>query len=136
MLLGMLVLVIDSGLGFLDFSEVLLPPDQLFLFDFTGVIVSPPMETAIMIPIIGLIGVAIKRPRYIAIISGALWGTAHGLKKPHLGFFTAWPFFVFTLCFLSWRRASLKQAFWYTTACHALYNLVDSCILLSLVLTR
>jgi hypothetical protein len=90
-------------------------------FKLMSIVFAPPLETAIMIPLIYLITRVLERPGYTAAVSGALWGLVHGLAQP-MAFLTAWPFFIFTLCFLSWRSSSLKQAYWYTVACHALYN--------------
>jgi len=98
------------------------PPTSALTFIFGSLVFSPLVETAIMIPIIYLIKRVFHRLAYIAAVSGALWGLSHALFAWPAGLWVAWPFFVFTLCFVAWRPISLGLAYWYTAACHMLYN--------------
>ncbi len=100
---------------------------------FGWIVFSPQVETAIMIPVIYLLTRVLQRPIYVAAVSGALWGVAHAYSNGPLALVTAWPFFVYTLCFLAWRSSSLKRAYWYTAVCHANYNAILCGIILGAV---
>jgi len=106
---------------------------SVFQMTFGWIVFSPLVETSIMVPVIYLLTRVLQRPICVAAVSGALWGAAHIYSNGPLGLFTAWPFFIYTLCFLAWRSSSLKRAYWYTAVCHANYNAILCGIILGTV---
>jgi hypothetical protein len=126
--MGAWALVPTLAVGFLGYATRAIvfrempPPDWL---DVAGSVAFAPLaETALMIPVIKLFARAFKTDTHSAAATAILAGVPHGLVLGNAGYVTAWPFFVFTRCFLTWRPSSLKLAYGYTAAVHALYNAV------------
>ncbi len=100
-----------------------------FLF-FMLVIFAPVIETLIM----GAILLLVERIAGFVpalLVSAAGWGIAHSLQAPAWGLVIWWPFLIFSLAFLVWRRRSLALAFALPMAIHALQNLVPALLLVS-----
>ncbi len=84
---------------------------------------APFLETLIMWPIISLIQRFVtKQVILVSIISALIWGIFHGVQAPLWGFTVAWSFFIFSLCFVTWKKLSVLKAIAYVTAVHALQN--------------
>jgi membrane protease YdiL (CAAX protease family) len=65
------------------------------------------------------------------LLSAIAWGLAHSLQAPAWGLVIWWPFLIFSLTFLVWRRRSLLLAFAMPAAVHGLQNLVPAVLLVS-----
>ncbi|RJQ56593.1 MAG: hypothetical protein C4521_00210 [Actinobacteria bacterium] len=96
-----------------------------------GLIVSPFIETLMMIPILALLRRAIPGEPLIAAASALVWAGLHSLLAPAWGLGVVWGFFVFSMCFIAWRKRSLGNAILMTSTLHLAHNL-PSIILLVL----
>lgn len=104
-----------------------LAPGLLF---FMLVIFAPVIETLIM----GAVLLLVERLAGFTsalFVSAVGWGIAHSLQAPAWGLVIWWPFLIFSLAFLVWRRRSLALAFVIPMAIHALQNLVPALLLVS-----
>jgi membrane protease YdiL (CAAX protease family) len=93
---------------------------------------APFVETLIMIlPLLGLNRLFGLGPA--VVLSAIGWGLAHSLGAFIWGFVAWWPFLIFSIMLLTWRRRSLLLATGMVTALHALQNsLAVASILLGL----
>jgi membrane protease YdiL (CAAX protease family) len=97
---------------------------------FLLVVFAPVVETLIM----GAVLLLLERlfgflPALL--LSSVGWGLAHSFQAPAWGLVIWWPFLIFSLCFLVWRRRSLALAFAIPAAVHALQNMVPALLLVS-----
>lgn len=121
-------LVISLSLNFLLLPEQQVPLDILKPGILVSVVlVAPIVETAIL----WLILAGLQRWTKLSLVQCALasaliWALFHGLQVPIWGATIFIPFFVFSLCFLSWRKRSLVAAMLMTTSVHALQNALAS----------
>lgn len=111
-----------------DMPEFEGPPVVLVL----GLVVfSPVVETLLMWPVL----MALRQffSGWVALASGSAlaWGFFHSLFAPAWGLTVAWPFFVFTVCFLAWERRSRWEALLVTALVHALHNAVPALALVA-----
>jgi hypothetical protein len=92
------------------------------------VLIGPPIETLLMVPILWLLSFLTKREVPLAAMSACVWAGFHSLLAWTWGFGVIWPFFVFSCSFLNWRR----QSFWYailaTSCIHSLQNLLPGIV--------
>jgi biopolymer transport protein ExbB/TolQ len=58
----------------------------------------------------------------VAAASAVFWGILHSLVAPAWGLVVAWPFFVFSLCFLAWEERSVWRAIVATAVTHMCQN--------------
>lgn len=95
---------------------------------FLLVVFAPVVETLIM-------GVALLILQRVAgflpavIISSVGWGIAHSLQAAAWGLVIWWPFLIFSIVFLTWRRRSLALAFGMPMIVHGLQNLGPALLL-------
>lgn len=90
---------------------------------FSLVLLAPLLETLIMWPVIsGIQRVGVKRPIIVAGISALLWVVFHSLQTPVWGLTVGWSFFIFSLCFVSWKAVSNLKACLMTFSIHAIQN--------------
>ena len=101
--------------------------DPLFVL-FVLVLVSPPMETFLMVPILRVLSFVTKREIPLAAISACVWAGLHSLMVPAWGLGVIWPFFVFSCSYLHWRKRSFWAALLVTSCIHLLQNLVPGLI--------
>lgn len=99
---------------------------------FIGVVFfSPVIETLMM----GLVFWPIRRvtPRLLnrAVLSAIVWALLHSAAAPAWGLVVLWPFFVFSLCFLSWEKRGTARALLVTGLVHATHNLVPGILMMS-----
>ena len=86
-------------------------------------IVAPAIETLLMWPILTLIGRFVTKSILIAaIISALAWSLFHGLFSLTWGLTIVWPFFVFSVSFLVWKKRSIWDALLVTFVIHSLQN--------------
>lgn len=90
---------------------------------FLAVVCSPLAETLLMAPILRILGWMSSKLFIQAIASAFVWGILHSSGGiPVWGLFIFWPFFVFSVAFLVWKRKSWWRAFAVVAALHALHN--------------
>lgn len=103
-------------------------------FDVFGVlVVSPWGETLLMLPIFWVLKRFVVKPTSLALGSAACWGMLHAIVTPTWGLVVAWPFFVFSVCFLAWQRRSRKLAIIVTSLIHTFHNLLPAVVLISMM---
>ena len=73
---------------------------------FGTLILSPWIETLLMVPVLAMLRHFWKEPLQIAIGSAIVWSILHSLAAPKWGFTVFWPFLMFSLCFLAHERKS------------------------------
>lgn len=108
-------------------------PDKFPKFDGPAVslvvaivLICPWVETLVMWPILGILKRTVKKTLWVAAASAVAWGVVHSLGAAAHGFVTAWPFFVFSLCFLEWQRKSTGRAITATALVHMCQNMVPA----------
>ena len=93
------------------------------IFNVIGMlIIGPPLETFLMIPILKVLSFITKQKIRLAIMSAFAWAILHSLAAPAWGLVIFWPFFVFSCCYLSWRQKSFWYAVLVTSCVHAFQN--------------
>jgi len=90
------------------------------------IIIAPPLETLLMGGGLWILSFITKRPVRLAVISAILWAGMHSLIAPAWGLGVIWPFFVFSCCYLSWRRHSWLRAILVTSCVHAFQNILPA----------
>ena len=97
---------------------------------FLLVVFAPVIETLIMGAVLLLLDrIAGFVPA--VLLSSLGWGIAHSLQAPAWGLVIWWPFLIFSITFLVWRRRSLAVAFGMPMLVHALQNLGPALLLVS-----
>lgn len=89
-------------------------------------VISPWSETLLMWPVLWILERTVGKMLWVAAISAVLWALVHSLLAPAWGFGVAWPFFVFSMSFLEWKKKSLGRAIGVTASIHMCQNLVPS----------
>jgi hypothetical protein len=115
--LGLLVGLLFPDLSRPDFPVEIGMPTLLFLL----VIVSPVVETLILLPIVLVL------QRFLgsgpAVVGSAIaWGVAHSLQAAAWGLVIWWPFLIMSITLLTWRARGLWTALAVTISIHALQN--------------
>lgn len=109
-------------------------PDNMPSFDYESpagfavfvVFIGPFVETLLMLPILWILKLTIKKTLWVAGVSAVIWGMMHSTAALAWGFAVAWPFFVFSLCFLEWQSKSTLTAIGVTAILHGCHNLVPT----------
>ena len=104
----------------LDQSEQILEIVAGFVF------IAPIIETILMALFITAISLIIKNVYTVSFITALIAGLIHSLFIPFWGIHTFWPFFIFSMAFLTWRRISFIKGFLMANAIHLLYNIVPT----------
>jgi membrane protease YdiL (CAAX protease family) len=97
---------------------------------FLLVVFAPVLETLIM----GAVLLVLDRIAGFVpavLLSSLGWGIAHSLQAPAWGLVIWWPFLIFSITFLIWRRRSLGLAFGVPMLVHGLQNLGPALLLVS-----
>jgi hypothetical protein len=89
-------------------------------------VLSPWLETIILWGILWILRRFLSRPTRIAIVSAVLWGCLHSLMAPAWGLIVAWPFFIFSVCFLEWEKKSKGRAIVVTALVHTCQNIIPA----------
>lgn len=97
----------------------------------TFVVVSPWLETLLMWPILTVLQRFSRNTLTVAAASALVWGLLHSLAAPAWGLVVVWPFFVFSICFLEWRKRSRGMAIVATALVHTGQNLLPALALLA-----
>lgn len=99
-------------------------------FTVLGILlIGPWVETLFMWPILWILTRTTGTTLGVAAVSAGFWGLMHSLCAPAWGLAVAWPFFVFSLCFLEWKKVSMGKAIAVTALVHTCQNLVPSFIM-------
>jgi hypothetical protein len=93
---------------------------------FGLVIFSPIIETLLLACLVMLLCRIFRSDRNVALASAAIWAVLHSLMAIRWGFSVFVGFYMMTLCYLVWARASVFRALVITAAIHASINLVPS----------
>ena len=104
----------------LDQSEQILEIVAGFVF------IAPIIETILMALFITAISLIIKNVYTVSFITALIAGLIHSLFIPFWGIHTFWPFFIFSMAFLTWRKISFIKGFLMANAIHLLYNIVPT----------
>lgn len=117
LLLGVLSGLLFPGLARPDFPMEIGAPMLLFLL----VVVSPALETLILLPIVLVLN-RLLGPGAAVAASALLWAGAHSLQAAGWGLVVWWPFLIMSIALLAWRKRGLWPAIGVTIAIHALQN--------------
>lgn len=119
----------------------LLLPDKMPSFDgplvgtvLIMVLIGPWLETLLMWAILSVLKRIVKKTLVVAVASAVIWGVLHSLGAPAHGLVIAWPFFVFSLCFLEWQKKSTGKALATTALVHMCQNALAALALVISVL--
>lgn len=92
------------------------------------VVIGPPIETLLMVPILWILSFITKREIPLAAISACIWAGFHSLLASAWGLGIIWPFFVFSCSYLTWRKRSFWRAILITSCIHSLQNLIPGIV--------
>lgn len=111
-------------------SAPVFPQVDPTLLLFLLVVFAPVLETLIM----GAVLLVLER--FVGFLPAILlsstgWGIAHSLEAPAWGLVIWWPFLIFSIVFLTWRKRSLFLAFALPILVHGLQNLGPALLLAS-----
>lgn len=120
-ILGVTGVITEEGRP--DFGD-----DPLFVLVMI-VLIGPPMETILMVPILWILSFLTKRTVPLAAMSACVWAVIHSLIAPAWGLGIIWPFFVFSCSYLNWRRKAFWRAILVTSCVHSLQNLLPGLIM-------
>jgi len=87
---------------------------------------SPWLETLMMWPVLWVLQRCFRSTLVAAAASAVGWAVLHSLAAPTWGLVVAWPFFVFSVCFLEWRKKSTARAIVATALVHMGQNVLPA----------
>ena len=96
---------------------------------FLVTLFAPVVETLIMAAVLELL-LRIVPPGWAVALSALGWGIAHSLQAPTWGLVIWWPFLIFSMLYVTWRKRSILAAIGIVAAVHALNNLIPALLLL------
>lgn len=105
-------------------------PGPAVLVVLSVLIFSPWIETLLMWPILWILKRFIRHQLFIALGSAAVWAIFHSLAVPTWGLVIAWPFFIFSVCFLEWEKKSKRTAIVVTALVHTCQNTIPAIAIL------
>ena len=124
------------ALGLAALFATLFPQAPTPIFDgnpqmvfFLVTIFAPVIETLIMAALLELL-LRFIPPAPAVALSAIGWGIAHSLQAPTWGLVIWWPFLIFSILYVTWRKRSKLAAMGIVAAVHALNNLIPALILL------
>lgn len=94
------------------------------------VVAAPIIETLIMGAVLALL-LRFLPPAAAVIVSAAGWGVAHSLAAAAWGLVIWWPFLIFSILFVTWRKRSIVAALAVPAAVHMLQNLLPALLILA-----
>ena len=101
-----------------------------WLVAFGVVLFSPAVETLLMSGPVALLN-RFAGPVVAVIGSAVIWAVAHSLTAARWGLVVWWPFLIFSIAYLNWRRRGYWSAVGVVTAIHALNNALPVVALLA-----
>ena len=99
-------------------------------------LIVPLIETALMWPILLVIARFNLSMVRTALVSALVWALIHSWTAFTWGGSIFWPFFVFSYCFLEWRKLSLPKALGVTCLLHMCHNAIPVLALYLLAFRR
>ncbi|ARD46389.1 CPBP family glutamic-type intramembrane protease [Colwellia sp. PAMC 21821] len=109
-------------LGFL-FPNAAVPDFELGTEVFVGaVLISPILETILMIPVIYLLRKTTTNIVVVSILSALIWGGVHSMQVPLWGVGVFTLFFMMSMAYQYWDAHSRGHALFVVTIIHALNN--------------
>lgn len=122
-LIAMLPSLVVSALVTFALPDSASPLKGPAVFVLVGVLfLSPWLETLLMWPVLWVLKRCIGSMVGVAAASAVFWGVLHSLAAPAWGLVVAWPFFIFSLCFLAWEKKSAGRAIIATAVIHMCQN--------------
>ena len=98
---------------------------EISVLDFVGMVIfAPVVETFLLSGLLAFLSMLNKSILVMATISACIWGVLHGLIAPVLFVGSAFPFFVFSCAYLTWRPRSYWHGFAAAALPHAMQNLL------------
>jgi hypothetical protein len=94
------------------------------------VLFAPILETLVMVPPLLILN-RLLGPAPAAVLSAIGWGIVHSLQASIWGLVIWWPFFVFSVIILVWRKKSLMTGMLIVMAIHGMQNAVPALVLLA-----
>jgi len=129
-------LVTLPALGLAAFFSWLIPgaPSPVFegdrwLIFFLVEVFAPIVESLIMAAVLEVL-LRIVPWKWAVALSAAGWGVAHSLQAPTWGLVIWWPFLIFSILYVTWRKRSKVGAVGIAASVHALNNLIPALLLL------
>ena len=110
-----------------------LPADSLPRALLALCVIAPIIETFGLAVVIWILRRVATRPAYLPWLAALVCAGLHSLRAPWWGLEIFWSFVIFALCYLTWEKKSVLQAFWMSVILHALHNLAPT---LTLILAR
>ena len=104
------------------------PGDPGLVF-FLVTLFAPVIETLIMAAVLEVL-LRVVPPAWAVALSALGWGIAHSLQAPTWGLVIWWPFLIFSMLYVTWRKRSIVAAMGIVAAVHALNNLIPGLLLL------
>ncbi len=113
-------------------------PDQKIEFKgsaaaiaFGTLVIAPLLETLLMWPILWFLKLFTERMYVVAACSALIWAVLHSLSAPIWGLGVVWAFFVFSVCFMEWRKESAAKAIVVTALVHTVHNILPTLSIIS-----
>lgn len=131
-------LVTLPALGLAAFFSWLIPGAPRPVFDgdpwlifFMVEVFAPIVESLIMAVVLEVL-LRIFPWQAAVSLSAIGWGVAHSLQAPTWGLVIWWPFLIFSILYVTWRKRSKLAAIGIAASVHALNNLIPALLLLRL----
>ena len=99
------------------------------------VLFAPVIETLIMAGVLSLL-LRFLPATVAVLVSAAGWGIAHSLAAPAWGLVVWWPFLIFSVLYVTWRKQSMLAALAIPAATHGLQNLVPTLLIFAGTVAR
>lgn len=125
---------IALGMALLVDYDPPLPTLDLGFLTFGALFLAPFVESLIMWPILWILMRLLRKTLLAALVSAVIWGVLHGLQNVVQGIVITWAFFVFSLCFLEWKKKSILTGIGVTALLHMCHNMVPVCAVALFVL--
>jgi hypothetical protein len=121
--------VISIVVGLIMPEDMPLTREPPVVIAVSALVIAPWLETFLMVPILWILKLTVRKTLWVAGVSAVLWGILHSTEAVTWGFAVAWPFFVFSLCYLEWQSKSTLTAIGVTAILHACHNMVPTLFL-------
>lgn len=102
-----------------------------FILFLSIVFIAPVVETLLLALGLKIISLFTKKMWKIVLASSLIWAAIHSLSVPTWGLMVMWPFMVFSMAWMAWRRRSIFHAFAAAAGIHMFQNFWPGLILLA-----
>lgn len=86
-------------------------------------LVSPVVETLLMVPLMSLAERAVRHEGAAVVVSAIVWAVLHGAFRPVSAVFALWGFLVLGCVYIHWRRRRPSSCLWVVLLAHVFVNL-------------